>query len=340
VAERYHTHHHTLALDQSALTPETIQKLLLHFDQPFADSSLIPTYFVSRTIRDRGLICTLSGDGGDEAFGGYACFWRAKTFARAMQMPELLQNAALQAGSLLTRHTENFGRQFAKLFQLSRDGKHEASTLLAGLSSYLSEEQKQDLFLPEARGQMQPVARHFDGYAIRSASDLEELSRRMTETLFRVGLSSDMLRKVDMMSMLAGIEVRVPLLDEDVVACGLSLPHPLKTDGKSGKRVLREIARQWLPGSVARHRKQGFGIPLDKMATAPFHDMLCDLLLSTTAKIRDFLNLRLIEQWLGAFKQAQALPLAGTISREGLYQRIIILLSLELWLRQHRLNWD
>ena len=339
VSDHYHTKHNTITLDDLVITPELVQKLLLHFDQPFADSSLIPTYVVSQAIRDQGIICALSGDGGDEAFGGYACFWRANRFARMMQMPRLIQSAAARTGKYLINHTENFGRQFAKAFQLSRACLDDSSILLAGLSSYLSEEQKEEIVLPEARQQMQYGSRHFDGYGSPGTSDLEELSLRMTETLFKVGLTSDMLRKVDMMSMLAGIEVRVPMLDEEVVECGLALPHHLKTDGKTGKRVPREIARRWLPKQVASHRKQGFAIPLDRMATASFHEFLSDLLLSAAAKTRHLLNVRIIEQWIKKFKEVRHDPSAGSISREGLYQRIVILLSLELWLREHNLDW-
>jgi asparagine synthase (glutamine-hydrolysing) len=345
VADRYQTRHRTIRLDDRRITPELVQKLLLHFDQPFADSSLLPTYFVSQAIRDAGIICALSGDGGDEAFGGYACFWRANHFARIMRAPELVQSAAVRAGTYLSRHTRDLGRQVAKAFQLSKAGREDIATLLAGLASYLSEEQKQALLVPEARASLQSGDRHFavdlhvKGYDSRGSANLEELSQRMTETLFKVGLVSDMLRKVDMMSMLASIEIRVPLLDEEVVACGLRLAHQHKTDGKKGKLLLREIARQWLPAEVAGHRKQGFGIPLDKMATPPFHQFLHDTLLAPTAKTRALLQRHLTESWLKKFRQAQAGEAAGEISREGIYQRIVILLSLELWMNEYNLNW-
>ncbi len=339
----YHTNHQTIRLEDYFLTPELVQKLLLHFDQPFADSSLIPTYFISKAIRDRGIICALSGDGGDEAFGGYACFWRANKFARLINLPKPVHAAAAAAGNFLASYTKDIGRQIAKASRLAQESKRDMSVLLAGLSNYLSEDQKDELALPEFGQGMQSVyrffANHDDRNHLAEMSGLELLSGRMTETHFAVGLTSDMLRKVDMMSMLTGIEVRVPLLDEEVVNCGLRLPHVYKTDGKVGKRVLREIAKRWLPAQVANHRKQGFRIPLDRMATARFHEMLADLLTSPSSRVRDFLNVRLIEQWLLNFRQGQSNDLRGTISREGLYQRILMVLALELWLREHRLSW-
>jgi asparagine synthase (glutamine-hydrolysing) len=343
VSDRYRTAHRTISLADFSITPELVRKLLLHFDQPFADSSLIPTYFVSKAIRAQGIICALSGDGGDEAFGGYACFWRANRLALMMNLPNLAQTAAASAGDFLAGYTRDAGRQLAKAFRLTQEARRDKSIMLAGLSNYLSEEQKRELASPELSPMMKSVYRLFADDTARDrfgrVSDLEEISGRLTETLFTVSLTSDMLRKVDMMSMLAGIEVRVPLLDEAVVSCGLKLPHCYKTDGKSAKLVLREIAKLWLPKRVASHRKQGFRIPLDRMATKQFHEMLADLLLCSSTRVRAVLNLPLIEQWLRNFRQAQSGRHRGAISREGLYQRILMALALELWLREHKLSW-
>ncbi len=343
VSEQYQTNHQTIRLEDFSLTPELARELLLHFDQPFADSSLIPTYLVSKAIRDQGIICALSGDGGDEAFGGYACFWRANKFIRLMSLPNSARAAAAATGDLLASFTQDIGRQMSKAFRLAQEGKQDRAALLAGLSNYLSEDQKRELALTEFGLRMRGSQRLFADPAnqadLHKTTDLELLSKRLTETHFAVSLTSDMLRKVDMMSMLAGVEVRVPLLEEEVVNCGLRLPHNYKTDGKIGKRVLRETAKRWLPEQVASHRKQGFRIPLDRMATDQFHQLLADLLLSPSARIRAFLNLPLVERWLQSFRQAQAGNHSGAISREGLYQRILMILALELWLREHKLNW-
>ena len=340
VSKRYRTKHRTIRHEDIFITPDLVRALLLHFDQPFADSSLIPTYVVSKAIRDQGIICALSGDGGDEAFGGYACFWRANQFAKIMNLPGAIQEAAVTAGDLLAGYTRNAGRQLAKAFRLAQEGRQDKSTLLAGLSNYLSEEQKRELALPEFSLGMLNINRLFADQSDQNNSgaitSLEELSKRLTETHFSIGLTSDMLRKVDMMSMLNGIEVRVPLLDEEVVNCGLRLPHGYKTDGKIGKLVLREIAKQWLPQRVTNHRKQGFRIPLDRVMTNQFHEMLADLLFAPSARVKAFLNLHLIKQWCQYFRQAKSGSYTGAISREGLYQRVLMVLALELWLREYK----
>ncbi len=333
------TNHHTIDAGEGSLSAETILSLFRHFDQPFADTSLIPMYWVSKAVRDRGIICTLSGDGGDEAFGGYQRFWHINRLQRLMEAPAWVRRTALAAGRTFAGVTRNRGRQMAKAAQLAEAGSRDSAPLLAGLSNYLTEEQKAELVLPAARAGLAGVARHFDGYRPPAADDLEELSRRMTENLFEVGLPSDMLRKVDMMSMRASIEVRVPLLDESLVGLGLSLPHALKTDGRTGKLVLRDLARRWLPPEVAGHPKHGFTIPLDVMAPRDLHEALADLLAGPLARTRPMLSGPTVRRWLAAFHAARDGGQGGRISRDGLYQRVMTLLSLELWLRDHQLSW-
>jgi len=339
VAAHFGTRHHTIDPTERSLSTDTVLDLFRHFDQPFADTSLIPMYWVSSAVRDRGIICTLSGDGGDEAFGGYSRFWRANRLVQMMTAPAWARRMAGFAGRMLSRRTSNFGRQLHKATQLAEAGRDETSQLLNGLSSYLSEDQKDDLVLAPARDGLLPSARLFDGYQPLAAGNIEEVSRRMTESLFETSLPGDMLRKVDMMSMKASIEVRVPMLDEDVVDLGLSLPHRLKTDGHTGKLVLRQLAKRWLPRRVARHPKHGFTIPLDVLVPQDFHNALEDLLCWPDARTRGFVNGRLVRSWLAQFKAARTGRRGGQISRAGLYQRVMMLLALELWMRDHNLTW-
>ncbi len=339
VVRRYGTSHHTIDLADRALTADAIIELLRHFDQPFADTSLIPTYWISRAVRDQGIICTLSGDGGDEAFGGYPLFWRANALVHLMRLPGWAGAAAAALGDVLATWTEDWGRQVAKAIRLAHAGRSDAARVIAGLSNYLTEDQKRELVRAEAREGLLPVYRHFDDARPPAVADVEELSRRLTENQFALSLPSQMLRKVDMMSMRAGIEVRVPMLDDDVVALGLSLPHRLKTDGRTGKRVLRALAERWLPGSVARHPKRGFDIPLDVMVGDDFCVALADLLLGREARTQAVINPLLVRQWLANFRSARQGRWPGTISRDGLRQRLMSLLALELFLQDHGLVW-
>src|SRR6266513_2734897 len=212
-ATHCHTRHHTIDLADSALSPDALFGLLGHFDQPFADTSLVPMYWISRAVREHGIICTLSGDGGDEAFGGYEEFRRATQFALLMRSPDWVLGLAEAAGRRATGWTQDWGRWATKAIRFARAGRANPAVLLAGLSNYLSEPQKEELVAPQGRAGLAPVYRHLDTPGPTRPADLEALSRRLTERCFTVSLPSDMLRKVDMMSMRAGIEVRVPMLD-------------------------------------------------------------------------------------------------------------------------------
>jgi asparagine synthase (glutamine-hydrolysing) len=337
-ARRYRTEHHTIRLEPNDITPDSIFGLLRHFDQPFADPSLVPTYAVARAVRGHGIICTLTGDGGDESFGGYPEFWRAERLAQLMASPEWVLATAGGIARPLAGWTRDRGRQALKAVQLAQAGRGSPPTLLAGLCNYLSEAEKEDLVQPLARAELQPVDRHF-GNPYAAGADIEELSRQMTINHFDLSLPSDMLRKVDMMSMRAGIEVRVPMLDEGLVDLALSLPHRMKTDGRTGKLVLRDVAAKWLPPEVASHPKHGFTMPLDIMVRREFHEALGDLLGTNDSRTGAFLRSDLIRDWLRQFRAAATGATAGSISREGLYRRVFILLALELWMRDQGLTW-
>ena len=337
-SRRYGTNHHTIRIDPEDITPNSVFAALGHFDQPFADPSLIPTYAVAKAVRQQGIICTLTGDGGDESFGGYPEFWRAERLVQLMTTPPWMLTAAGNVARPLAGWTRNRGRQALKAVQLARAGRTSPAALLAGLSNYLSEPEKEELVQPGARDELQTGYRHF-GDPYDGFSDIESLSRQMTLNHFDVSLPSDMLRKVDMMSMRAGIEVRVPMLDEELVGLALSLPHRMKTDGRTGKLVLRDVAANWLPPEVASHPKHGFTIPLDVMVGPAFHDALGDLLVSDTSRTGGVLQRDLVASWLRQFRKATAGDTGGAISREGLYLRVFMLLALELWMREQRLTW-
>src|SRR5206468_1391999 len=160
VAAHCGTRHVTIDVDQRDLTADGVIGLLRHFDQPFADTSLIPTYWISRAIRDQGIICTLSGDGGDEAFGGYPMFWRANTLVQLMRLPEWARETACVVGDRLGRWTRDWGRQVSKAVRLADAGRTDAAMLIAGLSNYLTEPQKGELVRSDARERLDPVYRH------------------------------------------------------------------------------------------------------------------------------------------------------------------------------------
>jgi asparagine synthase (glutamine-hydrolysing) len=164
------------------------------------------------------------------------------------------------------------------------------------------------------------------------ASRLEWLSANATEVGIRLILPDDFLFKVDTASMRESLEIRVPMLDEELFAFGLCLPHHLKVEGRTCKRVLREVARRRLPPAVANKPKQGFGIPVGSWVDADFKARLRDALLGSASRLAEFFRPEAYQPVVEAFCRGGLHP---GISREGLYQRAIMLLSVQLALESN-----
>jgi len=143
-------------------------------------------------------------------------------------------------------------------------------------------------------------------------------------------LPNDFLFKVDTASMKESMEVRVPMLDEDLFEFALSLPHFLKVDGRTCKKVLRALAHRRLPSAVANKPKWGFDIPVDRWVDDHFKSCLRDALLSSSSKLPEFFQTEVYRPMVESFCDQRACP---GISRAGLYQRVMMLLSVELALR-------
>jgi asparagine synthase (glutamine-hydrolysing) len=117
------------------------------------------------------------------------------------------------------------------------------------------------------------------------------------------------------------------MLDEELFAFGLSLPHSLKVKGQTCKRVLRAVAQKWLPPTVSSKPKQGFGIPVDRWVNADFKIRLRDALLGPSSRLPEFFRPEAYQSMLEAFCEGRPYP---GISRQGLYQRAIMLLAVHL----------
>jgi asparagine synthase (glutamine-hydrolysing) len=176
-----------------------------------------------------------------------------------------------------------------------------------------------------------PVRRFFERqweHALPAgASRLEALSAHATEVSIRLVLSNAYLFKVDAASMKESLEVRVPMLDENLVAFGLTLPHRLKVKGRRCKRVLRELAARRLPPEVALKPKKGFGVPVDTWVTHGFKQRLRETLLARSSPLPRCVRRECYAPWVEAFCDSRLYP---GLSRLGLYYRMMMLLSVHL----------
>jgi asparagine synthase (glutamine-hydrolysing) len=270
-------------------SPELVDDLLLHYGQPFTDTSAVPTRIVSRAARRRFKV-VLSGDGGDELLCGYPCFVRQRRFARWGG-----GRAGAAVSSLLVDLLPDSGRWEPA----SRALKLNAS-LNEGLLAYISDgvfTDQQVLSLVEGTewtkqsAELLEARREESRNAWFAAKDpLLALSLHQ----IRTSLPQDMLMKVDRMSMAESLEVRAPFLDSRLASFALSLPAHLKMNGTLGKFVLRNALSGKIPESVLRAPKHGFTLPVRDWMGAAFWQELRREIISYAADSAAELNTKVL----------------------------------------------
>ena len=272
VARHLGTEHHEIRMESAGFEPAFLDDVVEHVGQPLADISCIPMLAVSRFAREEVTV-VLSGDGGDELFGGYDhMFWAARVRRAGERTPRVLRHvgrAALSAVSPLMRgRAASATRRLLKGLDLTF---REPAEQMRGLMSLWSEAQARALIANPTEDSLRPL--------FRSDSELDALSPEefAMVVLARIHLPSAILAKVDRMSMAVSLEVRVPLLDMRVVRLAQELPLNLKVRGGTGKHLLRSAGRDLLPRCVYEHRKQGFSLPLHDWLGPEFWDVLQEL---------------------------------------------------------------
>ncbi|MCZ7590383.1 MAG: asparagine synthase (glutamine-hydrolyzing) [Gaiella sp.] len=328
VARHIGSRHETLDLGGRKASWDDITCALRHAGQPFADSSMFAVDAVSEAMRRRVTVA-LSGDGGDEGFGGYDLYGRLPALKRLQRMPDPLWSLA---ASLFSR-TADVSQLTSSANARIRDFRGaDDVAIVQALFSWIRPHDHERLLVQNRA--VDPTRRLFEPqWPLESksqASALERLSALAVEANVRLQLPNDFLFKVDIASMRHSLEVRVPLLDEDLMDAGLSLPHRLRVHRGKGKRVLRAIASRYLPEPVVERRKQGFALPVDVWVSSDFKRNLRAFLLDSNSLIGEHLTRTIYEPWVQAFCDGED---HRDISRLGLYQRAIMLLALELWLR-------
>lgn len=276
VAEQFDTEHHEELVrpDAAAILP----KLAWHLDEPFADHSAIPTYYVSRLAR-RDVTVVLSGDGGDELFAGYETY-AAHRYARLLKkLPGPLVRGLLQpAVGMLPVSDKKVSLDYKAKRLLSGYHLSPAQAHLAWKVIF-TEEEKRKLYDPEYQAGLtgrDTAADLFSGY-FDSAAASDELDRLLyTDTM--VYLPDDILMKVDKMSMAVSLESRVPLLDYTVAEFAASIPARYKLKGSQKKHILKKSLKGLLPDTILYRKKAGFSLPIASWVKGSLREMVCDVL--------------------------------------------------------------
>lgn len=254
------------------------------YDEPFGDSSQLPTVLLSRITRDHVTVA-LSGDGGDEWFGGYARYQRFLQVQRVSAlMPRQFRTfLAATARAMAPIASSSSAKWLESLLRISPTGtSRRRIDRSAELLSASDREGLYDLFVSHWSEPQQVIRnsqspRRIGAWAPQRAKELGDLSWMMLVDGASY-LPDDILVKVDRATMSVGLEARAPLLDYRVAEFAATLPESFKFDGHSGKRILRDLLYDFVPRELVDRPKQGFGVPLAQWLRGPLRDWAEDLL--------------------------------------------------------------
>jgi len=269
-------HHEEILSPDPALVVEKISHVL---DQPFADSSIVPTYLLAKFAREN-LIVALGGDGGDEVFGGYDRYLAtpilqglnpilgiAKFGLRLVDKKVLGKGRRINRASSQLNQKGSLAHRFSSIHSLAQP-EDLAILLMPGINSDAASQ----IFLKE-----------FNEGKISSFE-------RMIQSDLSSYLPGDLLVKVDIATMANSLELRSPLLDVNVVEWGVSLPRKYKIKGFETKHILKDVARSLVPAELIDRPKMGFGIPRAEWLRTGMREMVIDTLTDTTATQRGWFN--------------------------------------------------
>lgn len=319
VADIFGTRHHELVVQPQIA--DVLPKIARMFDEPFADSSAVPSYYVAEMAR-RDVVVVLNGDGGDESFGGYARYPSFLRLGSSRMIPAPLGSIGLRVGGFIQRHPTRIEgvNRFGSL-ALRRSAAHPAERY-GRMMSYFTPEEKAALYGPWLRSRTRPS----DGYDLLRKVWLDCSSSDTVNKLLasdvELYLPGALLPKVDITSMAVSLEARSPLLDQELMEWSASLPGNLKVRQGQTKYLFKAAMEPWLPLDLIHRRKRGFAIPAARWLAGPLNPMVHDLLLAPGARIASYLDSAELHRITRGFESTgQGAP------------RLWALLMLELWHR-------
>lgn len=262
---------------------------LMHFmDDPIGDFSIFPTYLVSRLARQHVTV-SLSGDGGDELFGGYETYLADEKARQFQRVPALLRNGVIKnvVGSLRPQSQKKGMVNKAKRFMEGLDYPSELSH--ARWRIFAGDTVRHELFTPGAQSELvTPAASHILKL-FEQAGNRQPLNRSLYVDL-KSYLCDNILVKVDRMSMAVSLEARVPYLDVNVVESAFRMPDALKVDQGQTKVLLKSVAARYVPKDCIYRPKEGFSIPIKNWLTTQFRPLMEECLAPKRIEVQGIFN--------------------------------------------------
>lgn len=319
VARRFATDHHEFVVkgDAARLLP----RLAWHFDEPYADMSAVPMFYLAEQTRAHVTVA-LNGDGGDESFAGYERYRNLPVFRHWAKLPSAFRSAIVEplAQTISRAFPEN--TLLANVHYVNQITLAEPAWRYAAMMIMFREDMKERMYSPEfsrqiaGRSSLDWMISHYN------RSDLpEEIDRRMNCDI-ETYLPGDLLPKVDRTTMAVGLEGRSPLLDHRVMEFAAALPASIKMRGGILKALLKDVAARHLDRKFVERKKHGFSTPLGIWFRGDLQDLMRDLLLSEKSQ-RGLFRPEFIQKMVQDH-------LSG---RTNHHHRLWVLMCLEMWFR-------
>jgi len=318
VADRFKTDHHEFLVKPDAV--EVLPRLVYYYNEPFADSSAIPTYYVSRLTRGHVTVA-LNGDGGDESFAGYERYIADRLAGYYQMVPAIVREKVIRRMVESLPHSENRRNFFRRLKRFVRGISEQPERRYVRWICFFDNEMKDDLYSREFKSMVLGIDSADLTVQWYGKADGKSFIDRTLYVDVMSYLPDDLLVKVDIASMANSLEARSPFLDHTLMEFAASLPSELKLKRVNTKYLLKQLLKDILPPEILKRKKMGFGVPLDRWFRRELKEMAYDTLLSQSALNRGYFKRESIEKLLNEHVSMKA---------DHSY-RIWALLFLELW---------
>jgi asparagine synthase (glutamine-hydrolysing) len=315
-AKKFQTEHH-----EFLVTPDicdVVDKLVWHFDEPFADSSAIPTYMVSKLAREHVKV-VLTGDGGDELFAGYTRYLTEQRRGKFDLLPRFVRDGLMNPLSRNLPHS-TWGRNYLHNVSLDPITRYlDNVSVFSGLN-------KGALYSADFTDQLKDGS-HLRAYFrelsgnVKSAAELDSPLYIDSKTY----LPGDILTKVDRMSMAASLEARVPLLDHKLIEFVTRIPAGLKLAGTETKHLFKKAIADLVPVEILNRPKQGFGVPIQQWINRQLRERMRDTLTDSRSAGRGYVTQKYVQVLLDEHER----------NRRDHSMALWALLVLELWHREY-----
>jgi asparagine synthase (glutamine-hydrolysing) len=300
VAARLGTDHHEFRVEPQAI--EVLEKLAWHYDEPFADSSAIPTYYVAKLSREHVTVA-LTGDGGDELFAGYDRYRAVRLAGWFDRLPRALRAAF---DNRLLRRWGGRGRQRSLLRRVGRFAEalsYPPQRRYLEWVSMFNEARRAELYRDDFVAQLpdcDPYQFLAEAFARLPHRDIVSAAGLVDLVTY---LPCDLMTKVDIASMANSLECRAPFLDYRVVELAAQMPLACKLRGRQTKYILRRAFADLLPPEATKRPKMGFGVPVSQWFRGELKDYARQVLLDPAAAWRDYFRAEAVERLLAEHQQ-------------------------------------